>query len=89
MPVRSRQSSKRPAAGAADSHARTHAASRPSALSPQPSSAARERDNLAIGNILVHAFPDRIARQDPGNPRRYQLANGRGARLHENTLLYG
>jgi ATP-dependent helicase HrpB len=65
--------------------------SQPSALSPQPSSAAREHDshNLAIGNILIHAFPDRIARQDPGNPRRYQLANGRGARLHENTLLYG
>jgi len=63
--------------------------SQPSALSPQPSSAPREQDNLAIGNVLIHAFPDRIARQDPGNPRRYQLANGRGARLHENTLLYG
>jgi ATP-dependent helicase HrpB len=65
--------------------------SQPSASSPQPSSAARDHDthNLAIGNILIHAFPDRIARQDPGNPRRYQLANGRGARLHENTLLYG
>ena len=64
---------------------------KPSALSPQPSSAPRDHDshNLAIGNILIHAFPDRIARQDPGNPRRYQLANGRGARLHENTLLYG
>jgi ATP-dependent helicase HrpB len=44
---------------------------------------------LDIGNILIHAFPDRIARQDSANPRRYQLANGRGARLHENTLLYG
>jgi ATP-dependent helicase HrpB len=65
--------------------------SQSSARSPQPSSAARDHDshNLAIGNILIHAFPDRIARQDPGNPRRYQLANGRGARLHENTLLYG
>jgi ATP-dependent helicase HrpB len=65
--------------------------SRPSALSPQPSAAPRDHDshNLAVGNILIHAFPDRIARQDPGNPRRYQLANGRGARLHENTLLYG
>src|SRR6185369_16060731 len=63
--------------------------SQPSALSPQPSSGPREQDNLAIGNVLIHAFPDRIARQDPGNPRRYQLANGRGARLHENTLLYG
>ena len=62
--------------------------SRPSALSPQPSSAPRDH-NLAVGNVLMHAFPDRIAHQDPGNPRRYQLANGRGARLHENTLLYG
>jgi ATP-dependent helicase HrpB len=44
---------------------------------------------LAAGNVLVHAFPDRIARQDPANPRRYQLANGRGARLHDNTVLYG
>jgi len=65
--------------------------SRPPALGPQPSNATRTHaaQNLAIGNILVHAFPDRIARQDPANPRRYQLANGRGARLHENTLLYG
>jgi ATP-dependent helicase HrpB len=54
----------------------------PSALSPQPST-------LAVGDILMHAFPDRIARQDPNNPRRYTLSNGRGARLHENTLLYG
>ena len=59
----------------------------PSARSPQRSSAAPEA--LRVGNVLVHAFPDRIARQDPANPRRYQLANGRGARLHENTLLYG
>jgi ATP-dependent helicase HrpB len=44
---------------------------------------------LAIGDVLMHAFPDRIARQDPNNPRRYTLSNGRGARLHENTLLYG
>ena len=72
----------------ADGNARR---SRPSALGPGPSNAPREHDshNLAVGNILIHAFPDRIARQDPGNPRRYQLANGRGARLHENSLLYG
>jgi ATP-dependent helicase HrpB len=43
----------------------------------------------AIGDVLAHAFPDRIARQDPGNPRRYALSNGRGASLHQNTLLYG
>jgi ATP-dependent helicase HrpB len=44
---------------------------------------------LAIGNVLAHAFPDRIARQDADNPHRYALANGRGAHLHQNTLLYG
>ncbi|MBA8882758.1 ATP-dependent helicase HrpB [Dokdonella fugitiva] len=43
----------------------------------------------AIGDVLVHAFPDRIARQDPGNPRRYTLANGRGARLADDSALYG
>ena len=46
-------------------------------------------DPRALGNVLLHAFPDRVARQDTGNPRRYALSNGRGARLHENTALYG
>ena len=46
-------------------------------------------DALGVGNVLVHAFPDRIARQDPANPRRYSLSNGRGARLHDNSQLYG
>ncbi|HEY6940079.1 ATP-dependent helicase C-terminal domain-containing protein, partial [Dokdonella sp.] len=43
----------------------------------------------AVGDVLVHAFPDRIAKQDPGNPRRYTLANGRGARLADDSALYG
>jgi len=43
----------------------------------------------AIGDVLAHAFPDRIARQDPSNPRRYALSNGRGASLHQNSALYG
>ena len=43
----------------------------------------------AIGDVLAHAFPDRVARQDSTNPRRYALSNGRGATLHQNTLLYG
>jgi ATP-dependent helicase HrpB len=43
----------------------------------------------AAGDLLLHAFPDRIARQDEGNPLRYTLANGRGARLHEQTALLG
>jgi ATP-dependent helicase HrpB len=44
---------------------------------------------LAVGDVLIHAFPDRIARQDGGDPRRYQLANGRGARLADDSALYG
>ena len=48
-----------------------------------------EIDALAIGNALVHAFPDRIALQDDKDPRRYKLSNGRGAHLHPNTQLYG
>ena len=54
-----------------------------------PAKAAVDGDALAIGNVLLHAFPDRVAKQDAGNPRRYNLSNGRGARLHESTLLYG
>jgi ATP-dependent helicase HrpB len=48
-----------------------------------------EAPPLAIGNLLVHAFPDRVARQDANDPRRYRLSNGRGAHLHQNTLLFG
>jgi ATP-dependent helicase HrpB len=44
---------------------------------------------LDVGDVLAHAFPDRIARQDPNNPRRYNLSNGRGARLHDNSQLFG
>ena len=46
-------------------------------------------DSHAVGDLLLHAFPDRIARRDEANPLRYTLANGRGARLHENTALLG
>ena len=46
-------------------------------------------DALVVGNVLVHAFPDRAARQDANDPCRYLLANGRGARLHENSALFG
>ncbi|MBS0583657.1 MAG: ATP-dependent helicase HrpB [Proteobacteria bacterium] len=50
---------------------------------------ARTAGLTGIGNVLAHAFPDRIARQDSGNPRRYALSNGRGASLHPNSALYG
>jgi ATP-dependent helicase HrpB len=46
-------------------------------------------DALAVGNLLLHAFPDRVAGQDEKDPRRYRLANGRGARLHEASMLFG
>jgi ATP-dependent helicase HrpB len=45
--------------------------------------------STAVGDVLIHAFPDRIARKDANNPRRYQLANGRGARLLDESALYG
>jgi len=70
---------------------------------PTPSSFDGARDRLegkgftaphadtltAVGDVLIHAFPDRIGRQDANNPRRYALSNGRGARLHDASLLYG
>ncbi|HEY9513616.1 MAG TPA: ATP-dependent helicase HrpB [Rhodanobacter sp.] len=46
-------------------------------------------DRCSVGNLLAHAFPDRIAHQDAGQPLRYTLTNGRGARLHEQTALRG
>jgi ATP-dependent helicase HrpB len=46
-------------------------------------------DVLAPGNLLVHAFPDRIARQDGNDPLRYRLSNGRGAHLQQGTQLRG
>ncbi|MBV8157722.1 MAG: ATP-dependent helicase HrpB [Dyella sp.] len=46
-------------------------------------------DSHAVGDLLLHAFPDRVARRDDSNPLRYTLANGRGARLHESTALHG
>ncbi|MEO7073008.1 MAG: ATP-dependent helicase HrpB [Rhodanobacter sp.] len=46
-------------------------------------------DPCTVGELLLHAFPDRVARRDDNNPLRYTLANGRGARLHEDTALAG
>ena len=43
----------------------------------------------AVGNLLALAYPDRIARQDDSNPRRYVLANGRGAQLGQQSTLVG
>ncbi|HRO63265.1 ATP-dependent helicase HrpB [Thermomonas sp.] len=51
---------------------------------PPPSSAAH-----ALGDVLAHAFPDRIGKQHPQDPRRYLLTNGRTARLFDDSALYG
>ncbi len=54
------------------------------------SAASGTPDSHAVGDLLLHAFPDRIARREEANPLRYTLANGRGARLHDNnTALLG
>ncbi|MFZ5658118.1 MAG: ATP-dependent helicase HrpB [Pseudomonadota bacterium] len=42
-----------------------------------------------LGDVLLHAFPDRIARQHPADPLRYQLATGRTVRLFDATTLRG
>ncbi|MEP6908228.1 MAG: ATP-dependent helicase HrpB, partial [Pseudoxanthomonas sp.] len=41
----------------------------------------RDIEAHRLGDLLAHAFPDRIAHQHPTDPRRYQLANGRMARV--------
>ena len=51
---------------------------------PPPAAAAHE-----LGDLLAHAFPDRIGRQHAQDPRRYLLANGRTARLLDDSVLYG
>ena len=43
----------------------------------------------ALGDLLAHAFPDRIGYQHPQDPRRYALANGRMARLFDDSALFG
>jgi ATP-dependent helicase HrpB len=43
----------------------------------------------ALGDRLLPAFPDRIARRSDTDPLRYTLSNGRGARLHEASALRG
>ena len=42
-----------------------------------------------LGDLLAHAFPDRIAARHPSDPLRYQLANGRSARLFDDSALRG
>ena len=42
-----------------------------------------------IGDVLLHAFPDRIGKQHETDPLRYQLASGKMARIHADSPLYG
>jgi len=43
----------------------------------------------ALGDLLAHAFPDRIAKQHPQDPKRYLLANGRMAKLFDDSAVHG
>ena len=52
---------------------------------PPPAHAAAHQ----LGDLLVHAFPDRIAHRHARAPLRYQLANGRMASLFEDSALQG
>jgi ATP-dependent helicase HrpB len=51
--------------------------------------AVNEASAHRLGDVLLHAYPDRIARQHPGNAFRYQLSSGRMARLHEESQHRG
>ena len=42
-----------------------------------------------LGDLLAHAFPDRIAARHAADPLRYQLANGRMVRLFDDSALRG
>ncbi len=55
------------------------------ASAPPPSSVEAHR----LGDVLMHAFPDRIGFQHPQDVRRYLLANGRSARLFDDSALVG
>lgn len=50
-----------------------------------PADAAAHR----LGDLLMFAFPDRIAHQHSSDPHRYALANGRSATLAPDSALYG
>ncbi len=43
----------------------------------------------ALGDLLAHAFPDRIGHRHGGDVRRYPLANGRMAQLFDDSALIG
>jgi ATP-dependent helicase HrpB len=53
--------------------------------------AAPPRDAPAhlLGDLLLHAFPDRIGFRHATDTKRYQLANGRMARIFDDSALHG
>ncbi|WP_448875004.1 ATP-dependent helicase HrpB [Desulfobulbus propionicus] len=46
-------------------------------------------DQEDVGNLLIAAYPERIARRRPGQRERYQLAGGRGVSLPPTDPLAG
>jgi ATP-dependent helicase HrpB len=44
---------------------------------------------ICSATCSLHAFPDRIAQRIRSDARRYQLANGRMAKLFDDSALYG
>jgi ATP-dependent helicase HrpB len=42
-----------------------------------------------LGDVLLHAFPDRIGKQHPQDPLRYALSSGKMVRIHADSPLYG
>ncbi|GAB3511215.1 ATP-dependent helicase HrpB [Pseudoxanthomonas daejeonensis] len=52
-------------------------------------SAPAEVEAHELGDLLAHAFPDRIAARHPLDPLRYALANGRTAKLFDDSALRG
>ncbi|MCK7543639.1 ATP-dependent helicase HrpB [Marinobacter bryozoorum] len=46
-----------------------------------------EDDALPAGRLLAFAYPDRVGRRRTGDANRYQLSNGRGARLADDDAL--
>lgn len=49
----------------------------------------RESEAHALGDLLALAFPDRIGYRHATDPLRYALANGRTARLFDDSVLRG
>ena len=75
--------------GAATNHALIRHIEKVTAQWTQQLKISRSRQSAieSIGLLLAFAYPDRLAQRQPGNDRRYLLANGRGASfLHEDSL---